>query len=54
MKLIVNKEYEFKFAGSIVKGTFHVTQKLYDGSTIYMFKDKKGYKYPVRKENIKL
>lgn len=43
---------QFKFAGEILKGKFIDTHVLEDNTKLYIFKDKKGYKYPIRKENI--
>lgn len=43
---------QFKFAGEILKGKFIDTHILEDNTKLYIFKDKNGYKYPIRKKNI--
>jgi hypothetical protein len=43
---------KFKFAGFIVEGDFVCEAKLNDGTKVYKFKDKHGYIYPVKKEDI--
>lgn len=52
MKLIENNYYYFKFAGETLLGEFKGIETLYEGTIVYLFKDKQGYKYPIKKENI--
>ena len=42
----------FNFAGSILEGEYLHKSKLYDGTIIYKFKDKNGYIYSIKKEDI--
>jgi hypothetical protein len=52
MKLIKNNYYYFKFAGQTLLGEYIKTQTLYEGTIVNLFKDKQGFIYPIRKENI--
>ena len=52
MKLLKNNYYYFKFAGQTLLGEFIETQILYEGTIVNLFKDKQGFTYPIRKENI--
>ncbi len=52
MKLIQNNYYYFKFAGQTLLGEYIETQTLYEGTIVNLFKDKQGFIYPIRKENI--
>jgi hypothetical protein len=53
-KLQTGKLYYFNFAGSKLIGRYYKKEKLIDGSTVYMFESKDGYKYPVDIKNIKI
>lgn len=46
------KKYLFKFAGQTKQAEYIGKDKLNDGETVYMFKDERGYVYPIKKENI--
>ena len=52
MKYIINNNYSFKFAGEILNGKFIGTNILHEGTKVYLFEDKQGYKYPIKQENI--
>jgi hypothetical protein len=52
MKLAKDNYYYFKFAGDTLYGKFIGTEILYEGTEVYLFEDKKKYKYPIKKENI--
>lgn len=52
MKLLKNNYYYFKFAGDIILGIFIESKKLYEGTIVNLFKDKQGFIYPIKKENI--
>ena len=52
MKLVIDNKYYFKFAGDTLYGKFKGTNILYEGTKVYLFEDKQGYKYPIKKENI--
>lgn len=52
MKLLKNNYYYFKFAGQTLLGEYVETQTLYEGTIVNLFKDKQGFIYTIRKENI--
>lgn len=52
MKLVENNYYYFKFAGETMYAKFKGTEILYEGTKVYLFEDKQGYKYPIKQENI--
>lgn len=52
MKLVIDNKYYFKFAGETMYAKFKATEILYEGTKVYLFEDKQGYKYPIKQENI--
>lgn len=52
MKLVKDNYYYFKFAGDTLYAKFKGTEILYEGTKVYLFEDKQGYKYPIKQENI--
>ncbi len=52
MKLLKSNYYYFKFAGQVLLGEYIETQTLYEGTVVNLFKDQKGFIYPIRKENV--
>lgn len=52
MKLVKDNYYYFKFAGDIISGEFIETKQLYEGTIVNLFKDKQGFIYPIKTENI--
>ena len=52
MKLVIDNKYYFKFAGETMYAKFKGTEILYEGTKVYLFEDKQGYKYPIKQEKI--
>lgn len=52
MKLVIDNKYYFKFAGETLYAKFKGTKILYEGTKVYLFEDKQGFIYPIKKENI--